>query len=60
MYKLILGCKVFMETCVKGCAWSIRMHDVIHMPDLHSNLFLASILILRGFKVHSTREGEQK
>ena len=28
------------------------MHDVLHVPDLHSNLLSMSKLISRGLKVH--------
>ena len=67
-YESISGRKVFMgdngivevlgkgsilvETRVKGRARSIRMHDVLHVPDLHSNLLSVSKLISRGLKVH--------
>jgi hypothetical protein len=28
------------------------MHDMLHVPNLHSNLLMVSILILRDLKVH--------
>src|SRR5450631_1639278 len=43
---------ILVETRVKGRARSIRMHDVLHVPDLHSNLLSVSKLISRGLKVH--------
>ena len=43
---------ILMETRVKGRARSIRMHDVLHVPHLHSNLLLVTKLISRGLKVH--------
>ena len=42
---------ILMEIRVKGRARSIRMHDVFHVPDLHSNLVSVSKLISRGLKV---------
>ena len=43
---------ILVETRVKGRARSIRMHDVLHVPDLHSNLLSVSKLISKGLKVH--------
>ena len=43
---------ILVETRVKGLVRSIRMHDVLHVPKMHSNLLLMSELISRGLKVH--------
>ena len=43
---------ILVETRVKGRVRSIRMHDVLHVPKMHSNLLLVSKLISRGLKVH--------
>jgi hypothetical protein len=43
---------ILVETCVKGRQRSIRMHDVLHVPDMHANLLSVSKLISRGLKVH--------
>ena len=67
-YELALGRKVFMsdnnmvkvigkgsilvETYVKGCAQSIKMHDVFHVPNLQLNWLSMSKLTWRGLKVH--------
>jgi hypothetical protein len=42
---------ILVETRVKGCSRNIRMHDVLHVPDLHSNLVSVSKLISRSLKV---------
>src|SRR5450631_1333284 len=67
-YEPVTGRKVFMgdngmveavgkgsllvETRVKGRVRSIRMHDVLHVPKMHSNLLSVSKLISKGLKVH--------
>ena len=67
-YKPVLGCKLFMsdnnmveavgkgfkqvETHVKGCARSITMHDVFHVPKMHSNLLSVSKLTSKGLKLY--------
>ena len=66
-YNPVLGRKVFMgdngmveackgsiivETHIKGRAWSIRMHDMLHVPKIHSNLLSVSKLISIDLKVH--------
>lgn len=72
-YKFILGCKVFMgnndlveaigqgsivgETRAKGCTSNIQMHDVLHVSNLHSNLFSMSKFISRGLNVHFNSVG---
>lgn len=43
---------ILVELGVKGRARSIRIHEVLHVPDLHSNLFFVSKFILRGLKVY--------
>lgn len=43
---------ILVETCVKGCARNIQMHDLFHVPDLHSNLLSVRKFISRGLKVH--------
>lgn len=68
MYKPISGCKEFkgdnstvetirkgsilVETRMNGHVRSIRMHDMLHVPNLHLNLLIVNKLILRGLKVH--------
>ena len=67
-YQLVLGRKMFMsdngmvkdiskgsilvETRVKDRVRSITIHDVLHVPKMHSNLLSVSKLISRGLKVH--------
>ena len=41
---------ILVETCMKDCAQSIRMFDVFHVPNLHSNLLPVSKLISRGLR----------
>ena len=43
---------ILVETRVKGRVRSIRMHDVLYVPKMHSNLLSVSKLISRGLKVH--------
>ena len=43
---------ILVETRVKGRVQSIRMHDMLYVPKMHSNLFLVSKLILRVLKVY--------
>ena len=67
-YKPVSSCKVFMDDnslvevvgkasilvkiCMKGRMRSIRMHNVLHVPKMHSNLLSVRKLILKGLKVH--------
>ena len=43
---------ILLETRMKGRALSIRLYDVLHVPDLHFNLLLMSKFISRGLKMH--------
>jgi hypothetical protein len=43
---------ILVKKCVKVRPRSIRMHDVLHMYVLHSNLLSVSKFISRGLKVH--------
>ena len=52
MVQAVAKRSILVEARVKGCAQSIRMQGVLHVPDLHSNLLSVSKLILRGLKVH--------
>ena len=47
MLKVVGNGFILVETRVKGLLQNIRMHDVLHMPNLYSNL-----LSVRGLKVH--------
>ena len=67
-YKLILGCNMFLsdnnmvetvgkgsilvETRMKGHRRSIRMHNLLHISNLHLNMLPVSKFISKGFKVH--------
>ena len=43
---------ILVEKRVKGHARNIRMHDVLYVLKMHSNLLSVSKLILKGLKVH--------
>lgn len=43
---------ILLETCVNGRARNIRMYDVLHVPDLPSDLLLVSKLISRSLEMH--------
>ena len=37
-----------METCVKDCMQSIKIHDILYMPNLHANLISVRKFISRA------------
>ena len=43
---------ILVETRVKGSVRTIRMHDVLHVSKMQSNVLSVSKLILRGLKIH--------
>ena len=48
---------MLVETCVDNKVKRIRIHDVLHVPKLHTNLFSVSKLVARGLNVHFNTMG---
>ena len=65
-YEPVSGCKVFMddngiveavdkgpilvETCVEGCMWSIRIHNMFHVPKMHLKFTFGEQTRFEGFE----------
>ena len=48
---------MLVETCVDNKMKRICIHDVLHVPKLHTNLLSVSKLVARGFNVHFNTMG---
>ena len=48
---------MLVETCVDNKMKRIRIHDVLHVPKLHTNLLSVSKLVAKGFNVHFNTMG---
>ena len=57
MVEAVVKGSLLAKTRVKDHAWSIRMNDLFHVPNLHSNLLSVNKFISRSLKVHYTSLG---
>ena len=48
---------MLVETCVDNKVKRIRIHDVLYVPKLHTNLLSVSKLVARGLNVHFNTMG---